>query len=81
MQISQHSSNILMNVNLVGMQMGWTIVPAYVEDFLGPNVMMKKTAVPLPNIGLYLNYRKNDDIDRLKLVKSILSQHFHCDIF
>lgn len=81
MQISQHSSNILMNVNLVGMQMGWTIVPAYVEDFLGPNVMMKKTAVPLPNIGLYLNYRKNDESDRLKLVKSILSQHFHCDIF
>lgn len=81
MQISQHSSNILMNVNLVGMQMGWTIVPAYVEDFLGPNVIIKKTSVPLPHIGLYLNYRKNDQSDRLTLVKSILSQHFHCDIF
>ena len=33
MQIAQHSSNILMNVNLVGMQIGWTIVPAYVESF------------------------------------------------
>lgn len=81
MQISQHSSNILMNVNLVGMQMGWTIVPAYVEDFLGPNVIIKKTSVPLPHIGLYLNYRKNDQSDQLTLVKSILSQHFHCDIF
>jgi LysR family transcriptional regulator, hca operon transcriptional activator len=81
MQISQHSSNILMNVNLVGMQMGWTIVPAYVESFIGPNVLIKKTQVPLPNIGLYLNYRKSDESESLKLVKSILSQHFHCNIF
>lgn len=81
MQISQHSSNILMNVNLVGMQMGWTIVPGYVESFIGPNVLIKKTQFSLPNIGLYLNYRKNDESESLKLVKSILSQHFHCDIF
>ncbi|QIO05416.1 LysR substrate-binding domain-containing protein [Acinetobacter shaoyimingii] len=81
MQISQHSSNILMNVNLVGMQIGWTIVPAYVESFLGPNVLIKRTQVNLPNIGLYLNYRKNDESESLKLVKSILSQHFHCHIF
>lgn len=81
MEVSQFSSNILTNVNLVGMQMGWTIVPAYVESFIGSNVCIKKTQFPLPNIGLYLNYRKNDDSETLQLVKSILSKHFHCHIF
>ena len=52
MEVSQFSSNILTNVNLVGMQMGWTIVPAYVEGFIGSNVCIKKTKFPLPNIGL-----------------------------
>ena len=81
MKISQHSSNILMNVNLVGMQVGWTIVPAYVESFLGPNVLMKKTTFVLPHIGLYLNFRKKDQSSSLQLVKTILSQHFHVDVF
>ena len=81
MQIAQYSSNILMNVNLVAMQVGWTIVPRYVETLLSANVMIKATKVTLPHIGLYLNYRKNDESENLKLVKSILSQHFHCHIF
>lgn len=81
MQITQYSSNILMNVNLVGMQMGWTIVPAYVESFLGPNVVIKATQFNLPSIGLYLNYRKTDQSNKLKLVKDILSQHFHLNFF
>lgn len=79
--VAQYSSNILTNVNLVAMQIGWTIVPRYVESLLGPNVIVKNTQFTLPSISLYLNYRKNDQSESLKLVKSMLSQHFHCDIF
>ena len=79
--IPQYSSNILMNVNLVAMQMGWTIVPAYVEGFLGENIVIKQTQFKLPDLGLYLNYRKDNQSEHLKLVKTILSRHFHCDIF
>ena len=81
LQVAQYSSNILMNVNLVAMQMGWTIVPRYVETLLNENVMIKQTEVTLPNIGLYLNYRKQDQSENLKRVQAILNQHFHCDIF
>lgn len=79
--IAQYSSNILMNVNLVGMQVGWTIVPRYVESFLGPNVVIKNTEFSPPHIGLYLNYRKENQNPNVNLVKTILSQHFHLDIF
>lgn len=81
LKVAQYSSNILMNVNLVAMQMGWTVVPAYVESFLGPNTVIKSTQFELPQMGLYLNYRIHDDSENLKLVKSILSRHFHCHIF
>lgn len=81
LEIAQYSTNILMNVNLVGMQVGWTIVPRYVENFLGTNVVIKNTQFPLPNIGLYLNYRRHDQSENVNLVKSILNQHFHLNIF
>ena len=40
--VVQHSTNILLNVNLVGMGVGWSLVPAYVIPLLGENIMVKK---------------------------------------
>lgn len=80
-QVAQYSSNILMNINLVAMQVGWTIVPKYVESLLSENVLIKSTEIDLPNISLYLSFRKQDQSKHLQTVKNILSQHFHCHIF
>uniref|UniRef100_A0AAR5P5H2 LysR substrate-binding domain-containing protein n=1 Tax=Dendroctonus ponderosae TaxID=77166 RepID=A0AAR5P5H2_DENPD len=57
--VVQYSTNILLNVNLVGMGVGWSLVPAYVIPLLGDNIVVKKTLEPLPMIGLYANYRKD----------------------
>ncbi len=51
--VVQYSTNILLNVNLVGMGVGWSsMVPAYVIPLLGDNIVVKKTLEPLPMIGL-----------------------------
>ena len=56
--VVQKSTNILLNVNLVGMGVGWSLVPAYVLPLLGDKIIVKNTIEPLPMIGLYANYRK-----------------------
>ncbi len=54
--VVQHSTNILLNVNLVGMGVGWSLVPAYVIPLLGDKIVVKNTIEPLPMIELYANY-------------------------
>ena len=56
--VVQKSTNILLNVNLVGLGVGWSLVPAYVLPLLGDKIIVKNTIEPLPMIGLYANYRK-----------------------
>ena len=52
----QHSTNILLNVNLVGMGVGWSLVPSYVIPLLGDKILVKD--------------RKNDAIELiLKVLK------------
>ena len=41
--VVQYSTNILLNVNLVGMGVGWSLVPAYVIPLLGDNIVVKKS--------------------------------------
>lgn len=53
---THYSRNILFNINAVGMGLGMSFIPAYTENLLSKNVVMKKTDKPLPRIGLYLNY-------------------------
>ena len=77
----QHSTNILLNVNLVAMGVGWSIVPAYVLPLLGDNIVVKKTVEPLPMIGLYANFRKDEMKPSLAFLLDMLKQQFYLQPF
>ncbi|ANF82310.1 RpiR family transcriptional regulator [Acinetobacter sp. NCu2D-2] len=79
--VVQHSTNILLNVNLVGMGVGWSLVPAYVIPLLGENVVMKKTVEPLPMIGLYASCRKQSHHHVIELIFKVLKDKFSIDLF
>lgn len=79
--IVQHSTNILLNVNLVGMGVGWSLVPAYVIPLLGDKIIVKNTVEPLPMIGLYASYRKNHKNEAIALILKILKEQFYMEIF
>ena len=79
--VVQHSTNILLNVNLVGMGVGWSLVPAYVIPLLGDNIVVKKTLEPLPMIGLYANYRKDQKHVVIDLILKVLKEKFCVDLF
>lgn len=79
--VVQHSTNILLNVNLVGMGVGWSLVPAYVIPLLGENIMVKKTIEPLPMIGLYTTYRKDQKHEVINLILKVLKEKFCLDLF
>jgi len=79
--VVQHSTNILLNVNLVGMGVGWSLVPAYVIPLLGENIMVKKTIEPLPMIGLYATYRKDQKHEVINLILKVLKEKFCLDLF
>ena len=79
--VVQHSTNILLNVNLVGMGVGWSIVPAYVIPLLGDKIVVKNTVEPLPMIGLYASYRKDQKNDAISLILKILKEQFYMGFF
>lgn len=78
--IVQYSTNILLNVNLVGMGLGWSLVPMYVTPLLGDKVIVKNTVEPLPMISLYVSYRKNQKNEAIDLILKILKEHFYINI-
>ncbi|WP_447506057.1 LysR substrate-binding domain-containing protein [Acinetobacter pittii] len=77
--VVQHSTNILLNVNMVGMEIGWSLVPQYVIPLLGDKVLIKKTIEPLPMIGLYVSYRKDHINKAIELILEILKKQFFLD--
>lgn len=79
--VVQHSTNILLNVNLVGMGVGWSLVPAYVIPLLGDKIVVKNTIEPLPMIGLYASYRAGKKHKAIELILKILKEQFHVDFF
>ena len=79
--VVQYSTNILLNVNLVGMGVGWSLVPAYVIPLLGDNIVVKKTLEPLPMIALYVSYRKNNQHPAIELILKVLKEKFCVDLF
>ena len=78
--IVQYSNNILLNINLVSMGVGWSLVPLYVTPLLGDKVMVKSTAQPLPYIDLYVSFRKKDKNQAIHLILNILKEHFFINI-
>ncbi|MFV5405502.1 DNA-binding transcriptional regulator HcaR [Acinetobacter sp. 228] len=79
--VIQHSTNILLNVNLVGMGVGWSLVPAYVIPLLGDKIIVKNTIEPLPMINLYASYRKGQKNELLELILKILKEQFYMGFF
>ncbi|MDM1719360.1 LysR substrate-binding domain-containing protein [Acinetobacter towneri] len=79
--VVQHSTNILLNVNLVGMGVGWSLVPAYVIPLLGDKIVVKNTVEALPMISLYVSYRKGQDRAVIQLITQVLKQQFYSEFF
>lgn len=79
--VVQKSTNILLNVNLVGMGVGWSLVPAYVIPLLGDKIVVKNTLEPLPMIGLYASYRKDQKNEAIDLILKILKEQFYMEMF
>lgn len=77
----QHSTNILLNVNLVGMDVGWSLVPSYVIPLLGDKIVVKSTIEPLPTIGLYASYRKDRKNEAIELILKVLKEQFYMGFF
>lgn len=77
----QHSTNILLNVNLVGMGVGWSLVPSYVIPLLGDKILVKSTVGPLPTIGLYASYRKDRKNEAIELILKVLKEQFYMGFF
>lgn len=79
--VVQHSTNILLNVNLVGMGVGWSLVPSYVIPLLGDKIVVKSTIEPLPMIGLYASYRKSKKNEAIELILKVLKEQFYMGFF
>ena len=79
--VVQHSTNILLNVNLVGMGVGWSLVPSYVIPLLGDKIVVKNTVEPLPTIGLYASYRKDKRNEAIELILQVLKEQFYMGFF
>lgn len=79
--VVQKSTNILLNVNLVGMGVGWSLVPAYVIPLLGDKIVVKNTLEPLPVIGLYASYRKQQKNEVINMILKILKEQFYTEMF
>ncbi|TSH70836.1 LysR family transcriptional regulator [Acinetobacter sp. RF15A] len=79
--VVQQSTNILLNVNLVGMGVGWSLVPAYVIPLLGDKIVVKNTIEPLPMIDLYASYRKGQKNELIELILKILNEQFYMNLF
>lgn len=81
LNVVQYSTNILSNVNWVGMGVGWSIVPAYVIPLLGDKIVVKNTVEPLPMIGLYASYRKDRKTEMIDLILKVLKEQFYMGFF
>ena len=81
LNVVQQSTNILLNVNLVGMGVGWSLVPAYVIPLLGDKIVAKNTVEPLPTISLYASYRKGSHKPAIDLILKVLKEQFYIQVF
>lgn len=60
LNIVQQADNILLNINLVNIGMGCSILPTYITPIGQENVVLRPLQPELPLIGLYANYRKDN---------------------
>lgn len=74
--IVQKADNILFNINSIGMNMGCTILPAYVSQLTAKNTVIRPLDVELPSLDLYFSYRKNSESLGVKKFIELLTKAF-----
>lgn len=77
MNIVQTADNILFNINSIGMGLGCTILPGYITPLAMSNSVIRPLSVELPQIDLYVSYRKNNTSIAVQKFMELLSKVFY----
>ncbi len=78
--IVQKADNILFNINSIGMGLGCTILPGYIAPLTMNNTVIRPLDVELPNLDLYVSYRKNAPSPAVAKFIELLTKVFYLDI-
>ena len=77
--IVQSADNILFNINSIGMGLGCTILPGYIAPLTMSNTVVRPLSVELPQLDLYVSYRKDSASSAMKKFIELLTQVFYLD--
>ncbi len=77
--IVQKADNILFNINSIGMGLGCTILPGYIAPLSMNNTVIRSLNVELPQLDLYVSYRKNNSSLSVKKFMELLTRVFYLD--
>lgn len=79
LNIVQTADNILFNINSIGMGLGCTILPGYITPLSMNNSVIRPLSVELPQIDLYVSYRKNNTSIAVQKFIELLTKVFYLD--
>lgn len=68
----QQASNILLNLNLVGMGLGTSLLPDYTASLINERICVRPLSVPPPPIDLYMVARKDHPMMELKAFQHLV---------
>ncbi|MDY6530503.1 DNA-binding transcriptional regulator HcaR [Acinetobacter faecalis] len=77
--IVQTADNILFNINSIGMDLGCTILPAYITPLSMDHSVVRPLNVELPQIDLYVSHRKENTSNAVKRFMELLTRVFYLD--
>ena len=77
--IVQTADNILFNINSIGIGLGCTILPGYITPLSMNNSVIRPLSVELPQIDLYVSYRKNSTSVAVQKFMELLTKVFYLD--
>ena len=78
--IIQEADNILFNINSIGIGLGCTILPGYIEPLITPNSVIRPLKVDLPFLDLYVSYRKQHNSVAVDNFLKLLTDVFYLNI-
>lgn len=77
--IVQKADNILFNINSIGMGLGCTILPGYIAPLSMNNTVIRPLNVELPQLDLYVSYRKDTHSIAVQKFIELLTKVFYLD--
>lgn len=78
--IVQKADNILFNTNSIGMGLGCTILPAYIESIMPNNTITKSLDVDLPYLDLFVSYGKSKKSTGTEQFLDLLNKVFYLNL-